>query len=311
VKKFHLPEFDYEVEIGKFARQANGAVWLQKGGTVVLSTVVSSPSREFPGFLPLTSEYREQFSAAGKIPGGYYKREGKPSDKEVLTSRLIDRAIRPLFPVNFFDQLQVITTVYSVDKEHAPHNLGLLASSLAISLSNIPFAGPIGVVEVGRIDGEWVINPSYPQSKRSDVRLIVAGTYEGLCMVEGSSNGIEEKEFVDLLFKAHEEIKKLVKWQQEIVAQVGAPKEPVSDPYHWDTWQDAISRFITSDMVQKLYIPDKVERNTYIAELKERFITGHQRTLEEQEIPAKVIDYIFDLVLKQKITDLIFQPRTH
>lgn len=307
IKQFRLPDFGYEVEVGKFARQADGAVWLQKGGTVVLSTVVASPSKEFPGFLPLTSEYREQFSAAGKIPGGYYKREGKPSDKEVRTSRLIDRAIRPLFPENFFDQLQVITTVYSVDKEHAPYTLGLIASSLALSISEIPFMGPVGAVEVGRIDGKWVIDPDYSQSKQSDVKLIIAGTHEGISMVEGSSEGINESEFVDILFQAHESIQKLVAWQSEIVSEVGKPKDPVADPYNWDQWQERIERFLSISKVERLYIPDKVERNAYIAEMKEMFSAEYQEEKINNDIPEKVIDYIFDLVLKKKITELIFK----
>src|SRR5262245_24156218 len=118
VQTFRFDTFNYEVELGKVARQADGAVWVKQGGTVVLATVVSSPSKEFPGFLPLTIEYREKFSAAGKIPGGYFKREGKITDHEVLTARLIDRALRPMFPANFFDEVQIIATVYSVDKEH-------------------------------------------------------------------------------------------------------------------------------------------------------------------------------------------------
>ena len=127
VKKFSLPEFGYEVEIGKFARQADGAAWFKQGGTVVLATAVSAPSKDFPGFLPLTVDYREQFSAAGKIPGGYFKREGKSTDREVLTGRFIDRAIRPLFPMQYFNQVASYCNCYSVDKEHAPNVLGMIA----------------------------------------------------------------------------------------------------------------------------------------------------------------------------------------
>src|ERR1700757_793719 len=141
-RKFSLPEFGYEVVLGKFANQADGAAWVQCGETIVLATVCSAPSTEFPGFLPLTIDYREQFAAAGKIPGGYFKREGKFSDREILTGPLIDRAVRPLFPANYFDQIQILSTVYSVDKEHVPHTLALLASSLALSVSKIPFMGP-------------------------------------------------------------------------------------------------------------------------------------------------------------------------
>ena len=142
-KKFYLPDFDYEVTTGKFAQQADGAIWLQQGGTVVLATVVTAPSKDFPGFLPLTIDYRELFSAAGKIPGGYYKREGKFSDKEVLVGRLIDRSFRPLFPANFFDQLQILTTVYSVDKEHTPYTLGLIATSLRLPYRRSHFLGQL------------------------------------------------------------------------------------------------------------------------------------------------------------------------
>ena len=202
IKNFHSSDFNYEVTIGKYAQQADGAVWLQQGGTVVLATVVSAPTNDFPGFLPLTVEYKEQLSAAGKIPGGYFKREGKSTDKEVLTSRLIDRALRPLFADNYFDQLQVLVTVYSVDKENAPHTLAFVAASLALGISKIPFMGPVGIVEVARVDNEWIFTPNYAQSQASDVKILVAGTAEGINMVEGKANGISEEEFVDVIFKS-------------------------------------------------------------------------------------------------------------
>lgn len=138
-KIFSLPEYGYKIEVGKYARQADGAVWLEQGDTVILATVVESPTKEFMGFLPLTIDYREQFAATGKIPGGYFKREGKPSDKEVLTGRFIDRAIRPLFPENFFNQVQIVVTAYSIDPNHLPQSLALLAASAALSISQIPF----------------------------------------------------------------------------------------------------------------------------------------------------------------------------
>src|ERR1700722_17897492 len=171
VKKFTLDSFGYEVEIGKFARQADGAVWFKQGGTVVLATAVSAPADEFPGFLPLTVDYREYFSAAGKIPGGYFKREGRSTDREVLTSRVIDRACRPLFPAEYFNPVQVIATCYSVDKQHVPGTLGLLAASLALCISKIPFLEPVGIIEVCRLDGKWVLSPSYDDGLKSDVRI--------------------------------------------------------------------------------------------------------------------------------------------
>ncbi len=216
VKKFNLPDFGYEVELGKFAQQAHGSAWFKHGGTVVLATVVSAPTKEFPGFLPLSVDYREQFSAAGKIPGGYFKREGRATDKEVITSRLIDRALRPLFPETYFNQIQIIVTVYSVDKEHMPSTMALVAASTALTISKIPFMGPVGAVEVARVKGEWIFNPTYPQVQESDVRIIVAGTDEGINMVEGCLNEVPEEQLVDILFRAHEKIKKQVAWQKEM-----------------------------------------------------------------------------------------------
>ena len=306
VKQFHLPEFDYKVELGKYARQADGSVWLQQGGTVVLATVSSSPSREFPGFLPLTIEYREQLSAAGKIPGGFFKREGKPTDKEVLTGRLIDRAVRPLFPHNYFNQIQIVTTVYSVDKTHAPNTLGLIASSLALSISDIPFLGPVGVVEVIRLDGKWIVNPTYPESEQSAIRLIIAGTKEGICMIEGSADEVSEQDLLDALFIAHDKIKVVVAWQEEVQKEFGKEKAPIEDKYEWQTWEKAIDIYLTQDRVKKVYIADKVERNLYMSELRNEFLSEHKERISELDVPERVIDYILDQSLQKKITELIF-----
>jgi len=209
-KKYNLSEFGIEAVIGKFAGQADGAVWLQQGGTVVLATVVTEQAKDFPGYFPLMVDYREQLASVGRIPGGYMKREGKPSDEEVLVGRLIDRAIRPLFPVNYFDKVQVSVTVYSVDKEHMPHPLALLATSLALTISPIPFMGPVGICDVARIGGELVFNPTYAQSHESDIELIVVGNDSGINMVEGSAQELLEKDFVDALFKAHEFVKRQI-----------------------------------------------------------------------------------------------------
>ncbi len=306
-KKFKLDSFGYEAILGEFAKQANGAVWLQQGGTVVLATVVASPAREFPGFLPLTIDYREQLAAAGKIPGGYFKREGRSSEKEVLTSRLIDRPIRPLFPAHYFNQVQILITVYSVDKKHTPDNLALIASSLALSISDIPFLGPIASVEVGRINGKWVINPLYDEIKESDVRLIVAGTQEGINMVEGSMEEISEQELVDALFLAHGKIKEIVAWQKEVQAEVGQAKAPIEDTYNWSTWEERISQFITQDLIKKSYIADKVQRNEYLKSLLDQVLEKYKEDIESTEVPKKVIEYIFDTVLKRKVTELIFE----
>jgi len=306
-KKFTLSDFGYEVEIGKVAGQADGAVWFRQGNTVLLATAVSSPSKEFPGFLPLTTDYREPFSAAGKIPGGYYKREGRSTEHEILTSRLIDRAIRPLFPSTYFSQLQVLVTVYSVDKKHPPSTLGLLAASVALTISKIPFLGPVGVVEVGRIDGKWVIAPSHEQTLESDVRLVVAGTENGVCMVEGSANEIPEKDFLDALFLAHEQVKKQIEWQKEIQKEVGVQKEQLEDLYDWKGWEERTDQFLTDDRLKALFIFDKLERDQILAKLKEEFFAEVQPQIEQDGVHESVVNYVFEGVLKKKLTELVFK----
>ncbi len=184
----------------------------------------------------------EYFSAAGKIPGNYFKREGKFSDTEVLVSRFIDRSIRPLFPENYFDKLQVMATVYSVDKENVPEVLSLLATSIALVVSKVPFMGPVGAVEVARVDGEWIVNPLYDQIKKSDAKIIVAGTEEGLCMVEGSCNELTDDQLIDVLFLAHEAIKKQVAWQNEIKKALEVVDAPVEDHFNWNLWKKSVPR---------------------------------------------------------------------
>lgn len=309
VRKFQAPDFDYEVEIGFVADQANGAVWFKHGGTVVLATAVSEPTKEFPGFLPLTVEYREQFSAAGKIPGGYYKREGKPTDKEVLTGRLIDRSIRPLFPSNFFQQVQIVNTVYSVDKEHVPGTIALIAASLALTISDIPFLEPIGAVEVSRIDGKWIVNPIYADSLRADAKLIIAGTIDGICMVEGSATGMSEREFVDVMFMAHEYIEKIVAWQLQIQKEVGKPKaDPEKDfDFDWMLWKQRVNSLLTSDSLKSFFISDKVERNERIAQVRESLIKQFEQEITEAGISQNIIDYVFDTQLRENIVNMIFE----
>jgi polyribonucleotide nucleotidyltransferase len=306
-KKFRLNEFGYEVEIGKVARQADGAVWFTKGGNVVMVAATAAQSTDFPGFLPLSIDYREQFSAAGKIPGGYYKREGKLSDHEVLTGRLIDRSLRPLFPSHFFDQVQVVATVYSVDKQYSPNVMALTASSVALSISSIPFMEPVGAVEVSRVDGVWVINPLYEDSKRSDAKIVVAGTYEGICMVEGNANELSESEFLDALFKAHEAIRVIVNWQKEIQKELGVVKAPLKDSYGLALWSGRVDSFLTSEHITNLYKNKKSERNEYLQTLRDGFIEQHAQELKDAAVPNKVIDYIFDAALKPRITERIFE----
>lgn len=305
--KFRLEELDLEVEVGKFAQQADGAAWLKQGGTIVLSTAVTAPSKEFPGFLPLTVDYREQFSAAGKIPGGYFKREGRATLRETLTARLIDRAIRPLFSVYFFDQVQVISTVYSVDKTYKPNALALLASSIALTISKIPFLGPLGAIEVVRFNGQWIVGPTYEQSQAADVNLVVAGTQEGICMVEGSAQEISEKEFIDALFLAHEKIKIQVAWQEKIKKELAVVDQEPVDDFDWNAWTKNVDAFLTGGRLKSVFKADKVERSEAIAKLKEDFLATYASEISEKELPEDKLIYLLEGRMRDKLTDLIFQ----
>jgi len=303
---YKLEEFGLEVEIGTYAQQAAGAAWLKQEGAVVLSTVCTAKSEEFPGFLPLSVDYREQFSAVGKIPGGYFKREGRATERETLTSRLIDRAIRPLFPENYFDQLQVITTVYSANKKSMPNILGLLASSIALTISPIPFLGPIGAAEVVRINGDWIINPNFEQYTASDSNIIFAGTKEGVCMVEGSTSEISEEDFLHAMSLAHDAIKKQVIWQEQIKTSLNIIDEKIVNDFDWQLWEKNCDQFFSSDRLKTVFKSDKVERSTAIKVLKDDFFAHFSAHIEEQKLPVKKIDYIFENMLKNKLTDLFF-----
>lgn len=310
VRKFELKEQGLEVEIGKYAAQADGAVWLKKGGTVILTTAVSNPSKDFPGFLPLSVEYREYFASVGKIPGGYLKREGKYSDKEILTSRLVDRALRPLFPEKFFDQVQVLSTVYSADKKNPPYVLSLVGASLALTISKIPFLGPVGAVEVCRIDGKWHISPSWEDAQNADSKIIVAGTTEGVCMLEGCMDSVSDKDLLDTIFQAHESIKQQIKWQEEIRDAVGKQKEEIEDSFDWSLWQDRADKFFTEERLRKVYKSDKKERDDALAALTDEFVESHKPADDSQDaadFDTKKIGYVFDNAFKDKVNDLIFK----
>ncbi len=306
-KRFTLERFGYELELGKFAKQADGSAWIQQGGTVVLATVVSDAAKEFPGFLPLTVDYREQFAAVGKIPGGYFKREGKWTDKEVLTARLIDRTIRPLFPERFFNQVQVYIQLLSYDQKNSPTPLAMVATSIALSISKVPFLGPIGGVEVARVDGVWKANPSQAERLASGVRLVIGGNKDGICMVEGAANQVSEKELVEAFFVGHAAIKEQVAWQEKVIKDFGtAPKESGEPEIDWDLWQNRISEYLTDDRIRPLFTADKKVRVEARTLLKETFFANHKEQIETEEISEKLLECIFDACLKPKLTELVF-----
>ncbi|EMR07506.1 Polyribonucleotide nucleotidyltransferase [Bhargavaea cecembensis DSE10] len=225
-------EFDWAgrtliVETGKFAKQANGGVLIRYGDTAVLSTATASKEPKPLDFFPLTVNYEERLYAVGKIPGGFIKREGRPSEKAVLTSRLIDRPIRPLFPDGFRNEVQVISMVMSVDQDCSSEMAAMFGSSLALMVSDIPFGGPIAGVKVGRIDGEFIINPTVEQEARSDIDLIVAGTKDAINMVEAGADEVEESIMLEAIMFGHEEIKRLVAFQEEIAREAGKEKKEI------------------------------------------------------------------------------------
>lgn len=300
-RTFRLDELGLELEIGKMAQQADGSAWLKKGGTAILTTVVMSESKDFPGFLPLMVDYREQFSAAGKIPGGYLKREGRSSDKEVLTARLIDRSIRPLFPTYFFNSVQALSTVYSVDRNAPPTVLALLATSIALTISHIPFLESVGAVQVGRIDGKWIMDPTGDEEILSDVKLIIAGTQDGICMVEGSAAGISEEAMVEAFFLAHDIIRKQVAWQQAIAKELQITKS-ISESAHinWHVWSDRAVQFIDAKIVDRIFNAGP-KKEDLSAAIKSIFAEFH--TLYADEIAllhGKLeLDFVIDTVLEK------------
>jgi len=219
------------IETGNVAKQASGAVMVTYGETVVLVTAVSEKTaREGTDFLPLTVNYQEKFYAAGKIPGGFFKREGRPTNMDTLTSRLIDRPLRPLFPENYFFETQIIATVLSADDENSPDTVALTGASAALAVSDIPFAGPVAGVRVGRVNGELIVNPTFQQLEESDLNLIVAGTREGVTMVEVGAHELSEEVMIEAIEFGHREIIRIVEIQEELQKKVAPVKRVVEAP---------------------------------------------------------------------------------
>lgn len=305
-KLFKFDKLGLEVEVGKVALQADGAVWIKHGNNVVLSTVVASrEERDFMGFFPLTVEYREKTSAAGRIPGGYIKREGRLSDAEVLASRLVDRPIRPLFPKYYFNEVQIISSVYSYDGKYPQDILALIASSLALTISPIPFFGPIGGVRVGRIGGEFKFNLSREELLLSDIDMVVAGTKDGICMVEGFSNSISENDLVEILFFAHEEIIKQIDWQLEIQKEIGVKKEEIKGENFWKEWESKVRASFKKDSCERLFGKTKAERTEASAKLEEEVLSHFTSDIEAKVISKSQILFLYDLLLKEYLPDVI------
>src|SRR2546422_5618403 len=225
-----IGERELSIEVGKLAKQAHGSALVRYGDTVVLATACAAQVREGLNFFPLTVDYRENFYAAGKIPGGFFKREGKPSEREVLNSRMIDRPIRPLFPEGYKNETQVIALVLSADTDIDPSMHAIVGASTALFTSSIPFSHPVAAVRVGLIEGRYYLNPTYAELKNSRLNLAVAGMEDGIVMVEAGANEVSEEIMVEALKFGHEAIKQIITLQKELYAKIQPKKMEVVPP---------------------------------------------------------------------------------
>jgi polyribonucleotide nucleotidyltransferase len=297
------------LETGVMAKQANGAVVARYGDTVVLATAVSSKlERENVDFLPLTVDYQEKAYSAGRIPGGFFKREGRQTEKEILTSRLIDRPIRPLFPDGYFFDTQIIASVLSIGDESSMDLLGMIASSAALAISDIPFNGPVGAVRVGMIDGAYRIDPGIKEIEASSLNLVIAGTGDAIMMVEGGAIELTEEQMLEALAIGHTEIKKVVALQKELVAKVGKPKRPVKTVELDKELAKEVASLAIDRLRTSITIPNKMERqktlDALLSEIKEK--------LRNEDDPTRAfqISKIFLNIEKDEVRRIILDKNT-
>jgi polyribonucleotide nucleotidyltransferase len=293
------------LETGRFAKQADGSVIVRYGDTVVLATAVAKKeAREDIDFFPLTVDYQEKAYAAGKIPGGFFKREGRPSEKEVLTSRLIDRPIRPLFPDGFYSETQGIVSVLSFGEENISDILGIIGISAAISISDIPFDGPVGAVRLGIIGDSFVINPDLQEINECDYLLVVAGTEKAVLMVEGGGVEVSESVLLEALDLAHKEIKKVVGLQKDLVNAVGKAKRSVTAPQLDENLVASVSERSLEQIKKSIVIPDKLIRQETLNDILKEVIKDLNN--EEDDI-SKDIAFIFKKLEKDLVRNMILE----
>lgn len=291
------------IENGKMAKQANGAVLVRYGDTVVLVTATASAEpREGVDFFPLTVDYEEKMYAAGKIPGGFIKREGRPSSDAVLCARLIDRPIRPLFPEGFRNDVQIVATVLSVEQDNAPELAAMIGASCALMVSDIPFMGPIAGVRVGRVNDAFVINPTEEQREHSTLNLTVAGSKDAVMMVEAGANELPEDVILDAILFGHEEIKKIVEFQQRIQAECGKEKREVNLFAVPEELDRAIREFATEKLDAATRNPDKLDRDAHIADVQAEAM---EKFLADYPEADKEIAYVLHKVEKEIVRRMI------
>ncbi len=277
------------VETGELAKQTNGSVLVRYGDTAVLSVCVMGKNMVSQDFFPLTVLYQERLYSVGKIPGGFIKREGRPSDAATLAARLIDRPIRPMFDENLRNEIQVINTVLSVDQDNSPEITALFGSSLCLGISNIPFDGPVAGVIVGRVDGKFVINPTAEQTEMSDLNLTVAGTHDAICMVEAGAKELSEDVMLDALMFAHEQIKVLCEFEQKIIDEIGVAKIELEKAEIDPELEKAVKEYATKDMLAAIQIKDKLEKYAKIDEVKEQTVEHFKEIYAaDEELDKKI-----------------------
>lgn len=292
---------EYTLETGRFAKFANGSVMVSSGDTMVLVTVVASEKElENIDFLPLQVEYREKIAAAGKIPGGFTRREGKPSDREVLCARLIDRPIRPMIPKTWHHETQIVANVFSADPEVDPDTLAAVGASAALMISNIPFNGPISEVRIARHNGELIINPSNELLKECDIDITVGGTDTAITMVEGESKEISEADFVEALVFAHEKIKELNKLQKELASMIEVTKRPIVEDLPPDEFKELIVNTIESELNEFVHtITTKEERRATRHAIHQKALdAANEKYAEDETLKDKIEKYTGEIVDK-------------
>ena len=293
------------IETGRVAEQANGAVILRQGDSVVLSTaVMSKEPRVGVDFFPLTCDYEEKLYAVGKIPGAFMRREGRPSETAIIASRLTDRPLRPLFPDMFRLDVQVVSTVLSADQENDPTILSINGASTALTISNIPWAGPVGAVRMGFLDGALVVNPPTSRMADSDLDLVVAGTADAILMVEAGAKGVTEKTVVDALQMAHEAIKQLCAAQVELQQQIGKPKYQYTPPTYPEQVVEVVSEYLALRLDQAAFGPDKAAREAATDELRKKTIAELGERFPEH---VDILGKLFDKKLKDRVRERIVE----
>ncbi len=293
------------MEFDKVAKQANGAVLIHYGDTVVLVTAtISKEPREGIDFFPLLVDYEERLYAVGKIPGGFIKREGRPTEKAILSARLIDRPIRPLFPQGFRNDVQVVATIMSVDQDCDPSITAMIGASAALSVSDIPFSGPIAGVIVGRVNGEYIINPTVEQEKESDIHLVVAGTDKAVLMVEAAANEVSEEAIISGIEFGHKAIQEIVQFQQEIVQKIGKEKLEVPTFEPDPQIEEDVKAYAYDKIVEAVKNTDKLARQNALDELEKETVEHFAEVYPEQE---KAVQEIFLKTMKEIVRRMILE----